>query len=107
MTRRASRISTANTAVEALSTSTRTNSRSGAGQPAARAVRSTRERTAAPDGKCDPGAGQNQAKLQIEPWRCDLGADRTRGGMKKIGDVSEVQIHRQISSQGGSASGKH
>ena len=44
-------------------------------------------------GKGDPGGGQDQAELQIEPGRGDLGADRTRGGVQEIDDV--VQIHRQ------------
>ena len=84
MTTRASVIRTANTAVDALPTSTRMNSRSGAGQPMASEVRSIRERIAAPAGECDAGAGQDQAELQIEPWRGDLGADRTRGGMQEF-----------------------
>ena len=45
---RAMIISTANTAVGALPTSTRMNSRSGAGQPIASDVMSIRERIAAP-----------------------------------------------------------
>src|SRR5712692_9540851 len=75
MTTRASVISTANTAVEALPTSTRMNSRS--------------------------GAGHDQPQLQIEPWRRDFRADRPRGGQQKFGDV--IQVHGQISSQGRSA----
>ena len=48
MMTRASVISTANTAVEALPTSTRMNSRSAAGQPIASEARSIRKRIAAP-----------------------------------------------------------
>ena len=48
MMTRASVISTAKTAVEALPTSTRMNSRSGAGQPMASEPTSIRDRTAAP-----------------------------------------------------------
>ncbi len=48
MITRASVISSANTAVGALPTSTRMNSRSGAGQPIANEVVSMRERIAVP-----------------------------------------------------------
>ena len=54
MTMRATRIRTAKTAVEALPTSTRRNSRSGAGQPIASEVMSIRERIAAPAAKAIP-----------------------------------------------------
>ena len=53
-------------------------------------------------GECDPGAGQDQAELQIEPGRGDLRADRARGGMQEIDDVSSVSIVK-VSSQGRSA----
>ncbi len=54
MMTRASTISTANTAVGALPTSTRMNSRSGVGQPIASEVMSIRERIAAPMAKAMP-----------------------------------------------------
>ena len=58
MITRASSISTANTAVEALSTSTRRNSRNGAGQLMASDVTSTLERTVAPAAKAIPVAAR-------------------------------------------------
>jgi hypothetical protein len=44
-------------------------------------------------GECDPGTRQDHPKLQIEPGRPDFGADRTRGGEQKFGDL--VEVHRQ------------
>jgi hypothetical protein len=44
-------------------------------------------------GQRDPGGGQDQAKLQIEPGRGDFGADQTRGGVQEIRDV--VRVHRR------------
>ena len=44
------------------------------------------------DAERDSGADQDQPQLQIEPGRCDLGADRTRGGVQEFGDL--VQVHR-------------
>ena len=93
MMTRASVISTAKTAVEALPTSTRMNSRSGAGQPMAseRHLDPRSNRGAYRIG--DPGTGQDQTELQIKPGRPDLGAHRSRGGEQKFADV--VQVHRQ------------
>ncbi len=54
MTIRATRIRTANTAVEEYSTSTRTIPRNGAGQLAPSLLMSTRERIAAPDANAIP-----------------------------------------------------
>ena len=47
----------------------------------ARSCRPERDRRAR--GERDPGAGQDQAELQIEPGRGDFGADRARGGMQE------------------------
>ena len=58
MITRASITSTANAAVEALPTSTRRNSRNGAGQLMASEVTSTLERTAAPAAKAIPAAAR-------------------------------------------------
>ena len=44
-------------------------------------------------GECNSGRGQDQAKLQIEPGRGDLRANRPRRGSQVFDDV--VQIHRQ------------
>ena len=93
MTTRASIISTANTAVDALPTSTRMNSRNGAGQPIASEVTSTLRADRGAGGVGDSGGGQDQPELQIEPGRGDLRADRTRRGEQEFGDV--VQVHRQ------------
>ena len=54
MTMRATRISTANTAVEECSTSTRTIMRNGAGQLVPSLLMSTRARIAAPEAKAIP-----------------------------------------------------
>ena len=93
MITRASIISTANTAVEALPTSTRRNSRNGAGQPMASDgdIDPGADRRAG--GESDPGGGQDQPQLQIEPGRGHLRADRTRRGEQEFGDL--VQVHRQ------------
>ena len=45
------------------------------------------------DGKGNSGAGQHQAKLQVEPWRGDFGADRAGGGMQEVENVA--QFHGQ------------
>ncbi len=58
MVTRATIISTANTTVGALPTSTRANSRSGVGQPMASDVMFTRERMAAPLANAMPVAAR-------------------------------------------------
>ena len=68
----------ANTAVDALPTSTRTKCRSATGQR----IRQRGHVDPRADRRIrrigDAGGSQDQPELQIEPWRSDLRADRSR-----------------------------
>ena len=96
-------ISTANTAVGALPTSTRMNRRNGSGQPIASEVDIDLGADRRAGGEGDARGGQNQPELQIEPGRGDLRADRARAAKQEFGDL--VQVHRQ-NLIAGSQSGK-
>ena len=43
----------------------------------------------------DAGGGQDQPELQIEPWRGNLRADRSRGRLQELDDLFRGHVHRQ------------